>query len=137
VLAAYSSFKVKSETHLGEELILFWGVWWVLLSLIERNRAPFDLLEGERELIRGFNLEIGSLIFVFLFLREYGIIIVISLITSFIVWDNIIISPFVAALIVFIRRCYPRVRYDSFIGFMWQDILPAGICILFIFIFLK
>jgi NADH:ubiquinone oxidoreductase subunit H len=45
---------------------------------METNRAPFDLLEGERELIRGFNIEIGSLMFVLLFLSEYGMIIIIS-----------------------------------------------------------
>jgi len=56
--------------------------------LIERNRAPFDLLEGERELIRGFNIEIGRLIFVFLFLREYGIIILIALIGGILVWGD-------------------------------------------------
>jgi len=40
----------------------------------ETNRAPFDFREGERELISGFNLEYGSVGFVFLFLAEYGII---------------------------------------------------------------
>jgi NADH:ubiquinone oxidoreductase subunit H len=51
-----------------------------LLSLIESNRAPFDLLEGERELIRGFNIEMGRLTFVYLFLREYGMLIILALI---------------------------------------------------------
>jgi NADH:ubiquinone oxidoreductase subunit H len=50
---------------------------------METNRAPFDLLEGERELIRGFNIEVGSLLFVYLFLTEYGIIILMSLVASF------------------------------------------------------
>jgi len=56
------------------------GVWaapliifWFVLILSETNRAPFDFAEGERELIRGFNVEFRSIGFVFLFLGEYGI----------------------------------------------------------------
>lgn len=49
---------------------------------MDTNRAPFDLLEGERELISGFNIEMGSLLFVFIFLREYGMLIISSLMGS-------------------------------------------------------
>jgi NADH:ubiquinone oxidoreductase subunit H len=115
------------------ELFRFWVVLWLILSLIERNRAPFDLLEGESELIRGFNIEIGRLMFVYLFLREYGIVIVMALITNIVVFGSIGLASLVlVVLILLIRRCFPRIRYDSLIRFIWQSILPLRVFIVFI-----
>jgi len=82
--------------------------------LIERNRAPFDLLEGERELIRGFNIEMGRLMFVFLFLSEYGILILMSAITELVIIGQVsLFSVLVVSSLLLLRRCFPRVRYDS------------------------
>jgi NADH:ubiquinone oxidoreductase subunit H len=44
----------------------------VCIVIVELNRPPFDFREGESELVRGFNLEMGGYLFVLLFLREYG-----------------------------------------------------------------
>ena len=50
----------------------------------ELNRSPIDLLEAERELIRGYNIETRSTVFILVFVREYSIILVYStLIASF------------------------------------------------------
>jgi len=77
------------------------------------------LLEGERELIRGFNIEIGRLVFVYLFLREYGIVIVIRAITNIVIRGKIrLITLFFIGVILIIRRCFPRIRYDSLIRIM-------------------
>jgi len=62
---------------------------WLIISLMESNRAPFDLLEGERELISGFNVEIGSSVFILIFLREYGILTILVIITNVILIGNI------------------------------------------------
>jgi NADH:ubiquinone oxidoreductase subunit H len=91
----------------------------MVIALIESNRAPFDLVEGERELISGFNIEIGSLIFVYLFLREYGIVIVMSIITTIVFMNGIGVLVFLFVFVMLlIRSCFPRVRYDSLMRFM-------------------
>jgi len=48
--------------------------------VLETQRAPFDLREGERELVSGFNTEYGRLLFIYFFLAEYGNILVLSLV---------------------------------------------------------
>jgi len=125
-LFLFSGFSFVSLDKITLELCLGWLVFIVMLVLIEGNRAPFDLLEGERELIRGFNIEIGRLIFVYLFLREYGIILFISFLLSVVLFSYLNTLIFVALLrvILVFRRCYPRVRYDSLIGLMWKRLLP-------------
>ena len=61
-------------------LVPVFGMWF-LRSLAETNRAPFDLAEGESELVSGFNIEYGAGEFSFLFIAEYGRILLISLLT--------------------------------------------------------
>lgn len=119
-----------------QELNLLWRVFWVLLSLIETNRAPFDLLEGERELIRGFNIELGSLPFVFLFLREYGMIIVIIVIITLPIFKNRVLVILFVSFLIFIRRCFPRVRYDIIIRLIWLVVLPRTILLFLLNVFL-
>jgi len=57
-------------------------VGWVFLCLSEAGRAPFDFSEGERELVSGFNIEYGGSYFSFIFICEYGMVILISFIRS-------------------------------------------------------
>lgn len=63
-------------------LILIFFLWMVTI-IAETNRAPFDISEGESELVRGFNTEYSRVIFVILFMSEYGIIAGYSLLTSY------------------------------------------------------
>jgi NADH:ubiquinone oxidoreductase subunit H len=118
---SFSSFKLITL-----EVSVVWLVVMLIFILMEGNRAPFDLLEGERELIRGFNIEIGRLIFVYLFLSEYGIILFISalVVKVIIITINTLMFLFLASIILIFRRCYPRVRYDSLIGLIWKSQLP-------------
>jgi NADH-ubiquinone oxidoreductase chain 1 len=128
VLIFFHRFSIKREINIKEELILVWVSIWLLLSLIESNRAPFDLLEGERELISGFNIEIGSLTFVYLFLREYGILIILSFIAGVALYGKTTVYFIIfMSFLLFIRSCFPRVRYDVIIRIMWERVLPFGV----------
>lgn len=62
-------------------LVFPFSVVWFVRCLAETNRAPFDLAEGESELVSGFNIEYGGGEFAFLFIAEYGSILLISLLT--------------------------------------------------------
>lgn len=52
-----------------------------MLCMAESNRTPFDIAEGESEIVSGFNIEYGGGLFAFIFIREYGIIIILSFVT--------------------------------------------------------
>lgn len=114
-----------------------WGAWAPLGPLFffclvaDVNRAPFDFAEGERELIRGFNIEYGSLPFTLVFLGEYGIILGLSfLICSFFRENNLLWGALFSSLIIFLRRTLPRFRYDILMGVRWFFILPLRVLVL-------
>jgi len=108
---------------------------WVLVILIELQRAPFDLAEGERELVSGFNTEYSSLLFTYLFLREYGNLLFSSL------WRNLFWQGFNFMVLVWftiliiIRSCYPRVRFDIIIITSWLILLPLVLLVWFAFLY--
>lgn len=65
---------------IGINLIFF---LWLVVVIAETNRAPFDIREGESELVSGFNTEYSSVLFAILFIGEYGIIAGYRLLTSY------------------------------------------------------
>lgn len=135
ILRFFKSILLKREELISIDLIFIWVVIWIFLSLMETNRAPFDLLEGERELIRGFNIEIGRSLFVLLFLSEYGMILVIALIFRVSGLGSVgRISIVFLLIIILIRRCFPRIRFDFIITIIWVSILPL-VLILFLYRF--
>ena len=94
--------------------------WLVFLLgvciLAELNRAPFDFIEGESELVSGFNIEMGRVVFIAFF---FGEIIAIMYICYFIcmLCDVTYIYLCVVILVVLVRGAYPRTRYDLIMNF--------------------
>ena len=109
--------------------------------LAETNRAPFDLTEGESELVSGYNVEYSSMTFALFFLAEYSHIIFMSFLFAIIFlggWSFIIISPiilfikgtFMVFLFVWVRTSFPRLRYDQLMSLLWKTYLPLSLALI-------
>jgi len=95
-------------------LVFFFS--WVFIIIAETNRTPFDQAEGESEIVSGFNIEYRGGLFAFIFIREYGIIMVLSFLTSliFLGLGFVVVKTFFFCLVfVWNRSSFPRVRYDE------------------------
>jgi len=105
-----------------------------IIILVDRQRSPMDLSEGERELVSGYNTEFSGLIFITIFLTEYSSLIWLVYIFS-LMWIRFLVIKWCLILfsLILIRRCFPRIRYDLVISFIWTKILP-GITVLWLFI---
>lgn len=101
--------------------------------VVETNRAPFDLAEGESELVSGFNVEYGGLKFALIFIAEYAIIIWISVFCSILFCGQaVLLSAFSLILIfLFLRSSYPRIRYDFLMDTTWKKFLPKVLLVYF------
>lgn len=98
--------------------------------LAELNRRPIDFIEGESELVSGFNIEYFRGGFALIFIAEYGIIIFFRYLIL-LIYTNLIYSLYgyiylnlIVSLIIFIRGLLPRIRYDELIYLCWKLILP-------------
>jgi len=138
---------VLAQTHLWFIIPLFpMFVVFFISTLAETNRAPFDLPEGESEIVAGFFVEYSSLSFGLFFLGEYANMILMSALTSILFlggWlSPIPIEPFTwipgpiwliakicACLFVFIwvRATFPRYRYDQLMRLGWKVFLPLSL----------
>lgn len=126
--------------------IYFFPLYFILFIrlLIDLNRVPFDLIEGESELVSGFNLEYYRGLFIFIFLSEYINLLFISIILTifffgFYYWRIMfnfiyLINLF---LIVIIRGVLARIRYDSLIYICWIELLVLILFYLIYFYLIK
>ena len=114
--------------------------------LAETNRAPFDLPEGESEIVGGFHVEYGAMTFGLFFLGEYANMILMSAMTAILFlggWlSPIPFAPFtwvpgpiwliskiglVLFMFVWVRATFPRYRYDQLMRLGWKVFLPLSL----------
>lgn len=117
------------------------GFIWMISSLAETNRTPFDFAEGESELVSGFNVEYGGGGFALIFLAEYARILFMSFLFSLLFLGSFKIRflfflklNFISFLFIWVRGAFPRYRYDKLIFMAWKSYLPVSLNFLFIFI---
>ena len=131
-------FYVQYSRRLFFLLICVFLIFFVS-TLAETNRAPFDLAEGESELVSGFNVEYGGLKFALIFLREYARVIWISFLTSLLFFfhqDRLVFLGVQVCLFIFLflvfRARFPRLRYDRLIRLTWKNFLPVVLLFYFV-----
>ena len=117
-------------------------VIYFIAGVAETNRAPFDVSEGESEIVAGFHVEYAGMAFALFFLAEYANIILISALTA-VMFLGGWLSPvpgipdgihwFLAKTSIFLflflwfRATFPRYRYDQIMRLGWKIFLPITI----------
>ncbi|MDA8118860.1 MAG: NADH-quinone oxidoreductase subunit NuoH [Gammaproteobacteria bacterium] len=138
---------VMAQRHLWFALpLLPMLVVFFISTLAETNRAPFDLPEGESEIVAGFFVEYSAMSFALFFLGEYANMILMSAMTTILFLGGWLApAPFVpftwipgpiwfvvkvaACLFVFlwVRATLPRFRYDQLMQLGWKVFLPLSL----------
>ena len=134
------------------------GMWFIVMapvaalvylvtSIAENGRAPFDLLEGESEIVAGFNIEYSALAFGMFFVAEFLHSFTIGAVVATLFlggWrgPGAEAYPFLGFVyfllktlaiwfvIVWIRATLPRIRIDQMLGFSWKFLTPIALGIL-------
>nr|YP_913562.1 NADH dehydrogenase subunit 1 [Enteromius trimaculatus]BAF41623.1 NADH dehydrogenase subunit 1 [Enteromius trimaculatus] len=116
---------------------------WYISTLAETNRAPFDLTEGESELVSGFNVEYAGGPFALFFLAEYANILLMNTLSAvlFLGASNIPSIPelmtinimakagILSIMFLWVRASYPRFRYDQLMHLVWKNFLPLTLAL--------
>ena len=119
---------------------------YFIAGIAETNRAPFDVAEGESELVAGFHVEYSGMTFALFFLGEYANMILVSALATIMFlggWaaplDSAVtnaIPPFawlfgkvflVVSLFLWFRATFPRYRYDQIMRLGWKVFIPLTI----------
>ncbi len=115
---------------------------YLISGVAETNRAPFDVAEGESEIVAGFHVEYSGMTFALFFLGEYANMILVAFLTSImfmggwlspvpflpdsIVWMFAKVA-FVLFLFLWFRATFPRYRYDQLMRLGWKVFIPISI----------
>jgi NADH-quinone oxidoreductase subunit H len=117
---------------------------FMIATVAEVNRAPFDMPEAEQELTAGYHTEYSGMKFALFFMAEYGKMIAVSFVAASLFlggyWGPFVeqipwLGPlylslkvlFLLFLMVWLRATLPRFRYDRLMAFGWKLMLPLGI----------
>nr|YP_010042809.1 NADH dehydrogenase subunit 1 [Amyda cartilaginea]QPC56542.1 NADH dehydrogenase subunit 1 [Amyda cartilaginea] len=139
-------FNMQTFTTTQEPMPLIFSSWplmmmWYISTLAETNRSPFDLTEGESELVSGFNVEYAAGPFALLFLAEYANILMMNMITTIIFLSSPNTTPelltmlltmktmLLSAGFLWVRASYPRFRYDQLMFLLWKNFLPTTLAL--------
>ncbi len=115
---------------------------YLISGVAETNRAPFDMAEGESEIVAGFHVEYSGMVFALFFLAEYANMYLIAFLTAIMfmggwlspvpfipdsaVW-LFIKAGFVLFLFLWFRATFPRYRYDQLMRLGWKVFIPLSI----------
>jgi NADH-quinone oxidoreductase subunit H len=115
---------------------------YLIAGVAETNRAPFDVAEGESEIVAGFHVEYSGMAFAVFFLAEYANMILVATLTALmflggwlspvtflpdgIVW-LLLKTGFVLFLFLWFRATFPRYRYDQIMRLGWKVFIPVTI----------
>jgi NADH-quinone oxidoreductase subunit H len=118
-------------------------VVYFISGVAETNRAPFDMAEGESEIVAGFHVEYSGMAFALFFLAEYANMILIAILTAIMFLGGWLppfdIAPFnllpgifwllaktsfVLFLFLWFRATFPRYRYDQLMRLGWKVFIP-------------
>jgi len=154
VLIAAGSLNLGDIIEAQSGSILHW--YWIPLfpvfiiyfisGVAETNRAPFDVAEGESEIVAGFHVEYGGMAFSIFFMAEYANMIMISVLSAIfflggwlspfqgipvigehgIIW-LLLKTSFFLFLFFWFRATFPRYRYDQIMRLGWKVFLPITI----------
>nr|YP_009311606.1 NADH dehydrogenase subunit 1 [Alburnus mossulensis]BAV70548.1 NADH dehydrogenase subunit 1 [Alburnus mossulensis] len=116
---------------------------WYISTLAETNRAPFDLTEGESELVSGFNVEYAGGPFALFFLAEYANILLMNTLSAVLFLGTshfagmpelttvglMIKASFLSVMFLWVRASYPRFRYDQLMHLVWKNFLPLTLAL--------
>ena len=151
VLLCAGSLNLTDIVHAQERVWFFIPLFpmfivFFISILAETNRAPFDLPEGESEIVGGFHVEYGAMTFGLFFLGEYANMILMSAMTSILFlggWlSPIPFAPFtwipgplwfiakiclILFMFIWVRATFPRFRYDQLMRLGWKVFLPMSL----------
>nr|YP_010892930.1 NADH dehydrogenase subunit 1 [Tetragonula iridipennis]WJQ22765.1 NADH dehydrogenase subunit 1 [Tetragonula iridipennis] len=135
LMMLFNSYSMFNSVNYQVNIKLFFFAYpmyfmFILSLLVDLNRAPFDLVEGESELVSGFNVEYYSSLFTMIFLSEYMNMIFMSMILvvlfyGLFYWNFLFNMFFIInlVLIVMMRGVLPRIRYDYLMYTCWMELL--------------
>nr|BAM74849.1 NADH dehydrogenase subunit 1 [Lampanyctus macdonaldi] len=117
---------------------------WYISTLAETNRAPFDLTEGESELVSGFNVEYAGGPFALFFLAEYANILLMNTLSTILFLGalhmptlpeltaaNLMTKAALLSIVfLWVRASYPRFRYDQLMHLIWKNFLPLTLALI-------